>query len=31
MSAAFVLIITDGKDTQKRAEDLQQAAGSMSR
>jgi hypothetical protein len=25
MSAAFVLMITDGQDTQKRAEDLQQA------
>ena len=25
MSVAFVLMITDGQDTQKRAEDLQQA------
>ena len=29
MSVAFVLMITDGQDTQKRAEDLQQAGNAI--
>jgi hypothetical protein len=31
MSAAFVLMITDGQDTQKRPEDLQQAGYAIAR